>query len=120
METKKSPLVEKSKKLAVKILLFCDELVYQKKVDVARQLLRCGTSIGANINEAQHAESSNDFIHKLKISAKESSETDFWMSILFEAYQINDQEIVDLNTEIAKMLSTAISTTKAKNAKKSY
>jgi four helix bundle protein len=117
MEKMQSPLVIKSTQLAVRILLYCDELASQKKFEVAKQLLRSGTSIGANINEAQHAESKVDFVHKLKISAKECSETEFWLKILDEAYQINDEELVKLNNEIAKMLSSAIATTKDKISK---
>lgn len=59
--------------------MYTEQLNNEKKYVIAKQLLRCGTSIGANIWEAQNAESKADFIHKMKISAKESEETKYWL-----------------------------------------
>ena len=64
---------------AVDILLYAEELEAKRKFVVANQLLKSGTSIGANIREAQNAESKADFIHKFKISAKEVEETEYWL-----------------------------------------
>lgn len=72
-------IVEKSFKFALKIVAFCELLEDKKKFVVSRQLLRSGTSIGANIREAQNAESKVDFIHKFKLAAKEADETEYWL-----------------------------------------
>ena len=62
---------------ALEITAFCEELESFTKFAIARQLIRCGTSVGANVREAQNAESKADFIHKLKIAAKEADETEY-------------------------------------------
>ena len=74
-------IVEKSLAFAVDIVIFCELLEAQKKFVVAKQLLRSGTSIGANVFESQHAESKADFIHKMKIAIKESNETLYWLLV---------------------------------------
>lgn len=63
------------------IIAYCDELENLKKYNMAHQLFRSGTSIGANVNEAQNAESRVDFIHKIKIAAKEAEETRYWLNL---------------------------------------
>jgi four helix bundle protein len=75
MKKDKNYLLEKSTELALQVVQFCDLLFELRKNEIARQLLRSGTSIGANIREAQQAESAADFLHKLRLSAKECSET---------------------------------------------
>lgn len=72
---KDNVILLKSFNFAKKIILFTEELENNKKFVIARQLLRSGTSIGANIKEAQSAESKADFIHKMKIAMKEADET---------------------------------------------
>jgi len=74
-DDKKNVIIEKSLQFALKIIEFCEQLEAQKKYVVANQLLKSGTSAGANIREAQNAESKADFIHKLKIASKELDET---------------------------------------------
>jgi len=64
---------------ALEIIDFTESLEENRKFIIARQLLKSGTSIGANIREAQSAESKSDFIHKLKVSAKEAEETEYWL-----------------------------------------
>jgi len=66
---------------AIEIVKFCDCLEENRKYVIARQLLKSGTSIGANVREAQNAESKADFIHKFKIAAKEAEETEYWLLI---------------------------------------
>jgi len=73
----KNELLEVTFKLALKIVEYSDQLTNQKKYVIARQLLRAGTSIGANARESQGAESKADFIHKLKIAYKEAEETEY-------------------------------------------
>ena len=72
-------IVEKTLDFAVKIIKFCDQLETRKKLVITGQLLRSGTSIGANVFEAQHAESRSDFVHKMKIAIKEANETLYWL-----------------------------------------
>lgn len=66
---------------AIEIVKYCDVLEEKRKYVIARQLLKSGTSIGANAREAQNAESKPDFIHKFKIAAKEGEETEYWLLI---------------------------------------
>ena len=74
---KENIIVEKSFQFALKVVLYCELLEDKKKFVLSRQLLRSGTSIGANVREAQNAESKIDFIHKLKLAAKEADETEY-------------------------------------------
>lgn len=66
---------------AVEIVNYAETLEANRKYVIARQLLKSGTSIGANVREAQNAENPNDFVHKMKIAAKEVEETDYWLLI---------------------------------------
>jgi four helix bundle protein len=70
---------------AVDIISYSEELEGMRKFVVSNQLLKSGTSIGANIREAQHAESKADFIHKFKIAAKEIEETEYWLLLCTRA-----------------------------------
>jgi four helix bundle protein len=76
---KRNLIVEESFQFALDIIEFCDELESKRKYSLAKQLFDSGTSVGANIREAQNAESKADFIHKMKISAKEADETEYWL-----------------------------------------
>jgi len=77
----KNIVVEKSLEFSVNIIKFCELLEEHKKFVIAKQLLRSGTSIGASIFEAQHAESRADFVHKMKIAVKEANETLYWLMV---------------------------------------
>lgn len=76
---KNNLIVDLTFEYSVKIIEYCELLESKKKFIIAKQLLRSGTSIGANAWEAQDAESKADFIHKFKISAKEANETKYWL-----------------------------------------
>lgn len=76
---KRNEVLDLSFEFALLIITFCEVLEENKKYIIARQLLKSGTSIGANIREAQNCESKADFIHKLKIAAKEADETEYWL-----------------------------------------
>lgn len=78
---KENLIVNLSLEFAIEVVKYCDVLEERKKFVIARQLLKSGTSIGANIREAQNAESRSDFIHKFKIAAKEAEETEYWLLI---------------------------------------
>ena len=75
----KNLIVELTFDFALKIIKYIEKLEKDRKYIIARQLLKSGTSIGANVREAQNAESKADFIHKLKIAAKEADESEYWL-----------------------------------------
>ncbi|MBQ6989971.1 MAG: four helix bundle protein [Clostridia bacterium] len=81
------------------------------------QLLRSATSIGANLHEAQYAQSTNDFISKLEISQKECYETEYWLELLYETDCMNEEEYKVLQNEcgaIRRMLISSLKTIKSK------
>lgn len=78
MEEKENVIIKLTFQFALDIIKYCENLQESKKFVIANQLLKSGTSIGANIREAQNAESKADFIHKFKIAVKEIEETIYW------------------------------------------
>src|SRR3954447_16216301 len=74
-------IVELTFRFATEIVIFAEDLFGQKKYILANQLFRSGTSIGANVREAQSPESRNDFIHKMKVAHKEAEETKYWLDL---------------------------------------
>lgn len=110
----KNPVVDKSFQLALEIIAFSSELRKSREYDLASQIFRSGTSIGANIREAQGAESRADFIHKLKIAFKESEELDYWLALCKEANGLNEpsERMSLLLIEVRKLLSSIIGTSK--------
>jgi len=85
---------------------------------MSKQILRCGTSIGANISESVFAQSRQDFISKLSISLKEASETKYWLELLHETEYITDTQfdsLLDDNTKLIGTLVNIINTTKKNN-----
>lgn len=110
---KENIIVEKSFQFALKIVTYCELLEEKRKFVVARQLLKSGTSIGANVREAQNAESKIDFIHKMKIAAKEADETEYWLLICKNApaYPFEEELLNGLN-ELTKIIGKIISTSK--------
>lgn len=113
MEKKDNPILNLTFKFSVQIVLYCELLETRKKYVISKQLLKSGTSIGANIREAQNAESKSDFIHKIKVALKEVEETEYWLEICkaVESYPDCDNLITNLH-EIRKILAKIISTSK--------
>ncbi|HVT85869.1 MAG TPA: four helix bundle protein [Chitinophagaceae bacterium] len=111
-----SIIAGKAYEFALQIVKIYKLLVNDKKEYVlSKQLLRSGTSIGANINEAIAGQSKRDFVHKLNIALKEARETDYWLNLLKDSEYINLDEFEMLNNkcnEIIKMLTSIIITTK--------
>ena len=109
-------IVELSFSFALKIIKYAERLEGKRKYIISRQLLRAGTSIGANVWEAQNAESKADFIHKLKIAAKEADETEYWLLLCknSENYE-NCEELLNDCISIAKVLSKIIASSKLKS-----
>ena len=113
-----SILRERSKEFAKKIVFLCRDIKAETKESVlANQLLRCGTSIGANIHEAQYAQGKKDFISKLEIAQKECFETEYWLELLFETGSITQGTYTPLQNEcgaIRRMLISSLNTLKEK------
>lgn len=110
----KNLIVELSFQFALKIIRYAELLEEKKKFVIARQILKSGTSIGANVREAQNAESKIDFIHKMKIACKEADETEYWLLLCKEAE--NYPECGGLLTDVSsiiKVLSKIISSSKS-------
>ena len=107
---KRNEILELSFEFAIDIIQFTELLEELKKYVIARQLLKSGTSIGANVREAQNSESKADFIHKLKIAAKEADETEYWLLLCQQSpnYPFNPDMVTKL-ISIKKLLSTIIS-----------
>ncbi len=106
-------IVDLSFDFALQIILYSEKLEESKKYVIARQIIRSGTSIGANVSEAQNSESRADFIHKLKIAAKEAEETEYWLLLCkySEAYPFNE-ELLNMIIEIKKLLTSIIHSSK--------
>ena len=98
----------------VKLYQFLCE--HQKEYVLSKQLLRSGTSVGAMIREAEHAETKKDFIHKMAIAQKEINETIYWLELLKETRYLNQEQFLSMNTdaaEIIKLITSIIKNTKA-------
>ena len=115
---KENVVVTKSFDLAIRVVNLYKYLVETKKEYVmSKQILKSGTSIGANIRESQSAESKSDFIHKLSISLKEVRETSYWMELLYRTDFISIEEFESIDkdiTELKKIISSIILTTRQK------
>ncbi len=110
---KENQIVKMTIQFAVKIIEFTEKLEERRKYVIAKQILRSGTSIGASVREAQNAESKADFIHKMKIAAKEADETDYWFLLCKEAINyFYDEELHEQLNIIMKILSKIISSSK--------
>ena len=113
---RKNLIVDLTFEFALKTIDYSEILEGKKKYVIARQVLKSGTSIGANVHEAQNAESKADFVHKIKIAAKEADETEYWLKLCNAAstYPSDDNLLNDLNS-IQKVLSKIIGTSKRGN-----
>ena len=94
-------------------------LIEQKKEYVlSKQMLRSGTSIGAMVREAEQAESSTDFVHKMSIALKEANETEYWIELLAQAGYLDETTFNSLKADITEILKLLISIIKTSKAKK--
>ena len=113
-----SPLMIKSKAFALEVIRAC-KVLREAKCESAliNQFLRSGTSIGANIHEAQYAQGTADFISKLEIALKECFESEYWLELLFETGYLEETQYKKLNNDcgvIRKMLISSCKTLKEK------
>ena len=112
---KENKLVEMSLEFSVEIINLVRQLEAKHETIVANQIGRSGTSIGANIHEAQYAQGKKDFISKLEIALKEASETGYWLELLYRTNYIDEQQYKALSTKCASlrvMLITSCRTAK--------
>ena len=112
----KNEISEISFEFAVKIVdiyrYLCDD---RKEFVLSKQLLKSGTSIGANVREAIYAQSRNDFISKMSISLKEASETGYWIALLHRTGFLDEQQFLSINTDcsqIIRILTSIVNTSK--------
>ena len=117
-----SILRDKAKEFAKQIVFLCRTIKQKHRESVlTNQLLRSGTSIGANLHEAQYAQGTKDFISKFEISLKEVYETEYWLELLFETGYMDEQTYKPIQNNcgaIRRMLISTIKTIKEKNIDK--
>ena len=105
---------EKSKAFAIRIVRFAKYLRDEKGDYVLyKQILRCGTSIGANIFESRNAQSKEDFVHKLSISLKEADETAYWLEVFYGAEIIDQKIYQSLYSDLNELISLLVSIIKS-------
>ena len=113
----KSIIGEKSMAFAIRIVKLYKYLTEEKNEYIlSKQLLRSGTSIGANTRESKNAQSKSDFLNKLNIALKEADESEYWIELLYKTEILNKNEFLSLQNdlcEIIKILTTIIKTLKA-------
>ena len=114
---KRNVIKEKSFAFAIEIVFLYKVLAERKEFILSKQLLRSGTSIGANVRESEHGQSKADFIHKLSIALKEANETEYWIDLLFETKYLTQTEFENIKPniiELLKLLTSIINTSKTK------
>lgn len=104
-------ILTKTIEFSGRIITFKRKLKNIQEFDLSRQLFKSGTSIGANIHEAQSAESKMDFIHKLKIADKETEETKYWLILIIENFDFEEsnefmKELMDIKRILGKIIAT--------------
>lgn len=108
-----NPILKLTFEFALTVVEYCERLEADKKYLIAKQLLKSGTAIGANVMEAQRAESKADFIHEMKIAAKEAEETQYWLMLCDYSNNYPDcKNLIMKLDEIHKVLGKIISTSK--------
>ncbi len=113
-----SLLITKSKSFALEIIKVCNFVKQSKRETVlTNQLIRSGTSVGANIREAFYGHGKADFIAKLQIALKECSESEYWLELLIESGYYDNRDILDMCIEVKKLLISSLNTAKANQKK---
>jgi four helix bundle protein len=112
---KTNPIVKLSFNFSLKVVQYCEQLENARKFVIMNQLLRSGTAICANVMEAQNPESKADFIHKMKVAAKEADETQYWLMLCESTQSYPDcKELINKLEEIQKILSKIIASSRGK------
>ncbi len=108
-----SILLDKSKELALEVIRLCNEIKTSKKESIlTNQLVRSGTSVGANIREAFYAHGKADFIARLHIALKECAESEYWLELLLEGGCTDNRIVLEHCVEVKKILIASINTAK--------
>ena len=114
---KQNLIVSLTFQFALNIISFTEELEGKRKFNLANQLFRSGTSIGANVRESQGCESRSDFIHKMKIAYKEAEETRYWLELCLHSKNYpNSTELLTSLTSIQRVLGKIIFSSKNNNS----
>ncbi|MFI3285723.1 MAG: four helix bundle protein [Rikenellaceae bacterium] len=117
MNKKENIIADKSKSFAIRVIKLYQYLKSERQEYVlSKQLLRSGTSIGANVKEAIRGQTKADFISKMNIALKEASETEYWLELLFETEYIDKKQFDSIysdNQEVLKLLMSIVKTSKA-------
>lgn len=109
-------IVDKSKQFAVRIIKLHQFLISDKKEFVlSKQVLRSGTSIGANVKEAVRGQSKADFYAKMNIALKEASETEYWLELLYETNYLTEQQYRSIYPDCQELLKILMSITKSQH-----
>ncbi len=117
---KENIIVDKSKKFAVRIVKLYQYMCSTKKEYIlSKQLLRSGTSIGANVKEAVRGQSRSDFYAKMNIALKEASETEYWIELLYETNYLSEQEFESIYYDCQELLKILMSITKSQKGETS-
>ena len=115
IENSNNPIVDLSYNFGVRIDKFYRYLTSKQVYVLSKQILRCGTSIGANVHESIHAQSKADFINKMNIALKEADETDYWLRLLKDSDVIEEEEYKSLQKDVKQIIGTLVKI--IKNAK---
>lgn len=111
-------VVDKSFDFAVRIVKLCKYLAQeQKEYTLSKQLLRSGTSIGANVSEAQRGQSKADFTAKMCIALKEANETDYWLKLLYRTDYLTEAQYASILTDIRELLGLLTAICRTANTK---
>jgi len=106
-------LHQKSLNFAVRIVNFYKYLCEEKREFVmSKQILRCGTSIGANVRESKNAQTDPDYLSKMNIALKEADETQYWLEVLLQSQFITEEEYKSLNEDLKEIIAMLVSTVK--------
>ena len=115
---KENICVDKSFDFAVRIVNLSKYLRNKKKeYDISRQLLRSGTSIGANVSEAQRGQSKADFTAKMAIALKEAYETEYWLRLLYKTEYLREKEFTSMHKDVCELISILFSICKTASEK---
>jgi len=112
-----NPIAELSVKLAIAVVRMVDRVNTPKSSYLTDQIARAGTSVGANVHEAQHAQSRRDFIHKFELALKEANETLYWLRVMFETGRIDEDEyrqVSEICSDLCHLLMASCKTAKDK------
>ena len=108
IENSENPIVDLSYNFGVRIVKFYKYLSSKQVYVLSKQILRCGTSIGANVHESIHAQSKADFISKMNIALKEADETDYWLRLLRDSDVIEEEEFKSLQKDVKQIIGTLV------------